>query len=132
MEVSKFQFTQPRLLKLSYQENQKFEKNSGTIDVPIEVKPTIQYNETDTKAVVKLQVKIGGQAKEAPFVISVMMGAMFRWNKGDFSEEAIDTLLRKNAVSLLISYARPIIATVTSQSRFPTYDLPYIDLTGED
>lgn len=132
MEASKFQFTQPRLLKLSYQENQGFRKNSDTVDMPIEVKPTIQYTETDTKAVVELQVKIGDKVKGAPFVISVMMGAMFRWKKGDFSEEAIDKLLRKNAVSLLLSYARPIIATVTSQSRFPTYDLPYIDLTSED
>ena len=100
--------------------------------MPIEVKPAIQYNKADTKAVVELQLKIGGKAKEAPFMISVVMGAMFRWEEGDFSEEAIDKLLHRNAVSLLLSYARPIIATVTSQSRFPTYDLPYIDLTREE
>ena len=131
MEASKFQFSQPRLLELSYQENRGFKSDSDTVEMPIEIRPTVHYNTKDTKAAVELQMKIGDKSEEAPFIISITMGAKFRWDKGGFSEEVIDNLLRKNAVSLLLSYARPIIATITSQSRFPTYDLPYIDLTSE-
>lgn len=132
MEASQFQFSKPRLLKLSYQENQDFKRDSDTVEVPIEIKPTIHYNKRDTKAAVELKIKIGKKSEETPFVVVIVMGAKFRWEKDDFSEEIIDKLLRKNAVSLLLSYARPIVATVTSQSRYPTYDLPYIDLTKEE
>ena len=53
----------------------------------------------------------------------------FTWN--DLDDEMVDTLLRQNAPALLLSYARPIIASITNASKFPTYNIPFFDFSEE-
>ncbi len=131
MVTSKFQFTQPRIVSLQYAENDTFCSTKNEIELPISISPKITRNVEESIAIVKLDITVGTQDDKNPFWLSLGMIAQFRWETGSISDEDIKSLLKKNAVLLLISYARPIIATVTSQSRFPTYDLPYIDLTIE-
>ena len=46
-------------------------------------------------------------------------GANFRWND-ELDDNMIDRLLNQNAPSLLLSYLRPIVAQVTSASKYGT------------
>ncbi len=131
MLTSGFQFTQPRMVSLQYIENAAYCSNGDEIELPISILPKIQRTDDDPFAIVNLKIKVGDHENTYPFCISVEMCAQFRWEAGKISAEDIESLLNKNAVLLLISYARPIIATVTSQSRYPTFDLPYIDLTKQ-
>lgn len=41
----------------------------------------------------------------------------------------IDRLLNQNAPSLLSSYLRPIVAQVTSASKYGTYNIPFVNFT---
>ena len=38
------------------------------------------------------------------------------------------SVLEKNAQALLIGYLRPIVANITNVSKFPAYNLPFINL----
>ncbi|MBJ7620171.1 hypothetical protein HAU47_06760 [Weissella confusa] len=66
--------------------------------------------------------------KNVKFVISVSAAASFKWDT-QLEEDLVDTLLKQNAVSLLVSYVRPYIATITSATDNGTFNLPFIDLT---
>lgn len=134
MEFSQFKFTAPRLLSLRYSENESFAPNldNPSIEMPISIIPNVKNSTTETNATVELTVEVGDDSNQTPFFIVLTMGAQFRWQEGAFEPDGLNNLLSKNAVSLLLSYARPIIAVVTSQSRFPTYDLPFLNLTQPD
>lgn len=131
METSRFEFITPRVVSLSYSENSDFDASlqNSSVEMPISIKHNIHRSDVEPNAIVELEISVGDQTCNTPFFMSVTMGAHFRWEEGSFNDEDVRNLLQKNAVSLLISYARPIIATVTSQSRFPAYDLPFFDLT---
>lgn len=59
------------------------------------------------------------------------MKAEFKWEKNIESSLA-DKLLKSNAPSLLLSYMRPIIANVTGNSAYPAFNIPYMDMTGNE
>lgn len=132
MNISKFQFTDPFVTAITYAENKGFAlAGRGSVDMPVSLKHTAHKEETPGEATVELQVVVGDKSEQTPFYLSVTMVARFRWGVEAFNEEMTKQLLEKNAVSLLISYCRPIIATLTSQSRFPAYNIPFIDLTDK-
>ena len=56
---------------------------------------------------------------DIPFYIKAIEGAKFRWND-ELDDNMIDRLLNQNAPSLLLSYLRPIVAQVTSASKYGT------------
>ena len=56
---------------------------------------------------------------DIPFYIEAIEGANFRWND-ELDDNMIDRLLNQNAPSLLLSYLRPIVAQVTSASKYGT------------
>lgn len=131
MNISKFQFTNPFVTAITYAENKGFVlAGRDSVDMPVSLKHTAHKEETPGEATVELQVAVGDKSEQTPFYLSVTMVARFRWEVEAFNEEMTKQLLEKNAVSLLISYCRPIVATLTSQSRFPTYNIPFIDLTA--
>ena len=59
------------------------------------------------------------QIDDIPFYIKAIEGANFRWND-ELDDNMIDRLLNQNAPSLLLSYLRPIVAQVTSASKYGT------------
>lgn len=129
MKESNFQFTQPVLTKLNFSINQDFEfseeKQAG---LEMETKVGIgkyDYNsENDT--IVSLSLKIGEESSEFPFFIDTCIIAKFKWEKS-FPKKQVDSLLSKNAPSLLLGYLRPIIANVTNSSPFPPYNIPFMN-----
>ena len=136
MDKSKFQFTNPTLTRLEFEVHNDFLRK-GKLDMGINLSVNCRRakKEDDTlgsSALVMVTVSIGTKDNSTPFYIEADEEATFRWCEGDFSEANIEALLNENAVALLISYLRPIIANVTASSPYPCYNLPFLDLTTRE
>lgn len=127
MGTSQFQFSNPMLLALEFHINDTYDADVSEINVDISInvnKERVNANE----AVVELVMEIGERYDRAPFYVRAVEGAMFRWDDDAFaSEQQIEDLLDVNAPSLLLSYLRPIVSSVTSMSKYPTYHIPFIN-----
>lgn len=125
MKKSAFQFKNPQLRNLYFVDNPDFQPDGFEgMKIDMEVAPRRKHDEP--VAFVTLTMKIG-EMQVSPFYIEVTMGAEFTWEEEEFSQEEIEELLNINAPVLLMSYIRPIISSVTSESRFPTFYLPYMN-----
>ena len=52
--------------------------------------------------------------------------AKIKWNS-ELEDSKVNSFLNQNAPALLLSYARPIISMITNASRFPAYNIPFIN-----
>jgi preprotein translocase subunit SecB len=128
MKVSSFQFTNPVLSYMSFRENKAFTFEEGkSIEIPTNVN-VCNTRQSESEAVVSLQIRLGNNDNNTPFSLDAEFVAQFRWEIG-LSNEAIDAFLKQNAPALLLSYARPIISMTTNASRFPAYNIPFINFT---
>ena len=107
---SAFQFTNPALSGLEFWINKKFN------------------SEKDTKIQIRMNMSVKVAKEENPFYIKAIEGANFRWND-ELDDNMIEKLLNQNAPSLLLSYLRPIVAQVTSASKYGTYNIPFVNFT---
>jgi len=127
LKESKFQFKNPTLNNLSFCINEDFqeEKYNGLGDIisNLEIKKLNDQN----KALVILSLKIGDKSDKKPFCIEICMQSEFIWENLD--DEKVNSLLRLNAPALLVSYMRPYISTVTNGSKYPIFNLPFIDFS---
>ena len=55
------------------------------------------------------------------------MYSKFIWEE-ELTEEEIINALEINATSLLISYIRPLVALVTGSSKYPAWNIPFLDM----
>ena len=129
MKTSEFQFSNPALSELEFYIN-----DYDTEDEDISVALGMSVNKdriSETEAIVVLTVEIGKKDDSAPFYIKASEGAIFKWEEDAFDKEQdIEDLLDINAPSLLISYLRPIIANITNASKYPAYNLPFINFNN--
>ena len=125
LKESEFQFRNPTLNNLSFCINEDFqeEKYNGLGDIISNLE--IKRQEDKNKALVILSLKIGEKSDERPFCIEICMQSEFIWNNLD--DEKVKSLLCLNAPALLVSYMRPYISTVTNGSKYPIFNLPFID-----
>lgn len=132
MRTSQFQFSNPVLTNLRFIINNTYEKKNENINVNINLnieKKRINNNEAE----VELTIEIGEKTEKMPFHIVATEGAMFKWADESFSsDEEIDKLLNINAPALLLSYLRPIISTVTAASKYPAYNIPFINFNTKN
>lgn len=136
MEKSSFQFSNPSLTKLSFVLNEGFEKE-GDLHMDIHMSAHVESLEkgegSDYQgAKVSVTLCIGTQDDSTPFYIEAEEMASFRWKGDIYTEDQVQMLLNQNAVALLISYLRPVIAGITAASPYPAYNLPYINLTSQN
>ncbi len=133
MKKSEFQFTSPAVTALEFLVNEAFdvEKNSK-VGISTSFSRSIHQAENAPEALVEITIEVGTKGEKAPFFLSITIGAHFKWEEGVYTDEEIQGLLSQNAVSLLIAYARPIIASITNASPFNAYNLPFINLTEAD
>lgn len=126
MKTSEFQFSNPALSELEFYIN---EYDTQDEDISVALGMTVNKERvSETEAVVELTVEIGQKDNSAPFYIKASEGAIFKWEEGAFDKDQdIEDLLDINAPSLLISYLRPIIANITNASKYPAYNLPFIN-----
>lgn len=130
MKPSNFQFTNPSLLNLDYQINKDFapNKNTSEIEVNFSTNCNIIKNEGSKEAIVELSISIGQKDNSVPFYISATEVAKFKWND-EVDNEILEILLNQNAPSLLLSYLRPLISTITSAGPVGSYNIPFMDFT---
>ena len=125
IQASTFQFSRPVLNNITFATNDDFSPPDDGIALQIQTKTTVtRTNKCNAK--VFLNMTIG--AENAPFTIDVEMLSEFLWSD-ELEEEEIAEFLRMNAPALLISYIRPIVADLTSMSRFQTYHIPFMDMS---
>ena len=132
MEKSSFQFNNPTLKRIVFDVHDDFVRQ-GKLNIEIKVNVNIQRDKEEDEtpgnsAYVLVTLSVGSKDNTTPFYIEADEGAHFKWEDGAFNEEQVDVLLNQNAVALLISYLRPVIATLTAACPYPSYNLPYINL----
>lgn len=129
MKESFFKFSDPYISSFQYKDNDDFDPEKFE-EMKINFKNKIMKDEDKQRALVEVTMKIGDEVN-CPFSITIVMQSYFYWGDCD-NKELIKNLLEKNAVSLLIGYIRPIVANITSFSRFPTYNLPFVNLADDE
>lgn len=126
MKESNFQFTDPSLVFMKFQENKEFSIEKGK---EIEIQTELRVSNTkisENEAVVELQINLGDEGEKSPFYLETVFMAKFKWVP-DLEEIKINLFLNQNAPALLLSYARPIISMTTNASHFPAYNIPFIN-----
>ncbi len=132
MAQSKFQFQNPVLTKLDYAINEDYNSESpDPKDLPLSMQVQVSRQEEESAAYVRLIVSVAEQNPAYPFFLSASMVARFQWNE-DLPPKLVDTLLRQNAPSLLLSYLRPYIAQITGAGPGNPIHIPFMDFTHKD
>ena len=116
LKESKFKFEKPILKRFSFNENEAFEKKE-------ELKIEIELEKEGGVSVILKTVN----SNEIPFFIEIEMYSKFIWEE-ELTEEEIINALEINAPSLLISYIRPLVALVTGSSKYPAWNIPFLDM----
>lgn len=126
---SSFQFNNPSITFITFKINDNFDVDvfDGFDDINIKREIT---HEDNTHAIVSLEFHTGGE--KSPFNLDLKMESEFNWdealNKQDVEGEgAIEGFLKYTAPSLILSYMRPIVANITNSSKFPVYNIPFLD-----
>lgn len=127
MKKSDLQFSNPWLEYLNFVQNDQFEKVDSEINMKnsfqIQVNKFEEKSENEAKVSLTLEVNKGEE--NSPFILEITMSAFFRWNSK--IEYNIDEMLNTNAPALLLGYMRPIVAGITNSSKYPVYNLPFIN-----
>lgn len=126
MKESNFQFTDPSLASMEFRENRDFSIEKGK---EIEIQTEIGVSNTkisENEAIVELKVNLGDESENVPFYLGTVFMAKFKWDL-KLEESKVNLFLNQNAPALLLSYARPIISMITNASRFPAYNIPFIN-----
>ena len=123
LKESKFKFEKPILKRFSFNENEAFEKKEE-LKIEIELEKEIERKEITGGVSVILKTV---NSNEIPFFIEIEMYSKFIWEE-ELTEEEIINALEINAPSLLISYIRPLVALVTGSSKYPAWNIPFLDM----
>lgn len=125
MKPSQFRFLNPYLDEISFLSNQHFVKDEKPIAIENSFQVQVNREKDENKAHVQLTLKTNAENENAPFKIVIKMSSDFEWE--DMDESVIDTMLHINAPALLLGYMRPLVATITNSSKYPVYNLPFIN-----
>ena len=86
---------------------------------------------SSNKAIEELNVQLNKEGnderEDACFVAEITMQSIFSWSE-EMDQKEVEFLLEKNAPALLLSYARPIIASITASSPLATFNIPFINM----
>lgn len=124
IKKSGFQFSNPETKELIFKKNQDFNKKKYK-GLPISY--NIESSEIeDNSAELSLIVEIGMEGQETPFYLKMTISSEFSWEEE--VENISKKLLKQNAVTLLMGYARPLIAHLTVDAGYKPLNLPFVDL----
>ena len=124
---SKFQFSNPRIVEVSFRESQVFDKSkyqSFGLNYETEIS-----NKKENTADLSLTIQVGLDEETVPFMLNAKVEASFRWEDGAFEEDAVNKLLEYNAKVLLLSYLRPFISHLIVEAGYPPFVLPFYDFS---
>lgn len=128
MEQSKFQFSNPHITKIDFRVN---EKKIDSNDMPISIEVKSEVNKENKEAVTALILVVGevnGENEE--LVTSIYFNgtieAEFKWAEEVKNPES---MLKVSGGTVLLSYIRPILATLTMQAGLKPLNIPFVDFT---
>lgn len=128
--TSKFKFTNPKLVRLNFQINNDYTENED-FKSEIDISISHDINKTsENESIVELNIEIGELSNQFPFFINLVIGAKFKLD-AVIEGTDFDKLLEVNAPALLLSYARPIISSVTNQAGMEPLNLPFINFIDQ-
>ncbi|WP_051196021.1 protein-export chaperone SecB [Clostridium paraputrificum] len=132
MKNSVLQFANPTLTELKYKVNKNF-NSEGPIKLKIRLETRVNKCNENNSAIVEVRLKVFSKKEfeEAPFYIHVSMQGEFRW-ENDIDNKVLEKLLKSNAPSIILSYLRPYVSTLTTGSGFDPLILPLLDLTENE
>ena len=132
MTISSFQFTQPLLTKANFEMRSPKEGAQPSVDLHLQrnIINIEGKNQALVELIVQLNKKENEEKEDAHFVCEVAMQSLFSWSE-DISEEQAKSLLKINASSTLLSYIRPVVASLTNMSPVPVYNIPYINMLDD-
>lgn len=131
MKKSQFQFSSPFLSDMLFTENDTADAAETDIEISLNSITKVKIYEGENRAFVSLSIGIGEPSNGSPFCVRVTMATFVKWEDG-LTDSLIETILKSNVPSLLLGYARPIISNITSNSRYETYNIPFIDFTNNE
>ena len=127
MEQSNFQFTNPHIEKIDFRIN---DTSNTSNDMPISIDVKAKTNLEDKKAIVKLNLIVGEINQNNEVMTSLyfdgIITANFKWNE---EVKNPDRMLEVNGGTVLLSYIRPILATLTMQAGLQPLNLPFVNFT---
>ena len=127
MKPSNFQFVNPYLEELYFVENHNFDANQTEFEMQNSFNVQTKRSKDDNRAKVELTLEINMDNEKAPFKLRIKVSSDFKWENLD--GKTLESLLKFNAQALLLGYMRPIVANITNSSKFPVYNLPFINFT---
>lgn len=126
MIPSDFQFENPRLISIEF----NFSKEAR-IDKTYSISQNISIKKTKNanSAFVQMEYSCGDKdgQNEQPFFIKAVMEAKFLWK--NIADDKVDSFLDVNAPSLLISYLRPIVSSVTTYAGITPFSIPFMNFS---
>lgn len=125
---SEFQFTEPKLKNIEFSINEDFDVKEENISIRLKTEVEIlEGPEGSNSAFVVLMVTLGEKSADSPFYVYAEEKAAFKWESEKIYGIEPERLLKTNAPTLLLSYLRPIIATITSASVVGAYNIPFLN-----
>lgn len=127
MKTSNFQFLNPYLEEAYFVVNSDYDTsdNNGQVEMRNDFSVQIRRSQNENKANVELMLENNMENAKAPFKMRIRVASDFIWK--DLDEERVESMLNLNAPALLLSYMRPIVASLTNSSAFPVYNLPFVN-----
>lgn len=125
---SNFKFSNPKLTRLIFQINNDYVENEDFVS---EIDTSISHDInkiSENEAIVELNIEIGESSNQSPFFVNLLIGAKFKLDAA-IEGTTFDKLLEINAPTLLLSYARPIISSVSNHAGMKPINLPFINFT---
>lgn len=131
MQESIFQFGRPVLRSMNFTTNDEYD-HSRKSSFHNHFRKNVIRVSGKNEAVVELDITVGEEknSQNIPYTLKITMGASFSWD-GELKEEMVNHLLYRNAPSLLLGYARPVISGITSSAGWQ-YDIPFMDFSKDD
>ena len=128
MEKSLFQFSNPHIESIIFKIN---DTNKDVNDIPIEIDIQSFIQKEEASATVKLILTIGETTDNNTILTALYFKGCivsdFNW-KDDIPD--LDKKLKVNGGTVLLSYIRPILATLTMQAGIQPLHLPFINFNN--
>lgn len=123
---SKLKFKNPIIENVHFQRNLDYDDMKEVVGFVPSAEMNVKMLE-GSMAIATLTFSIGEKATNPYFTFSAVASADFKWE--NMEDEAARKQLRISGASVLISYIRPVLSSMTAQSGLLPYQLPFIDFS---
>lgn len=132
-KLSSFQFTNPVVSEWLFSVNESFDRSKYGDMIQTSVSYQVDSSQQNANSIkIQLRMEIGEAGNISdPFYIKASIESLFKWDD-NIEHEILDGLLKENAVTLLISYLRPMISQFTTYAGFSPFILPFLNIRNDN